>query len=364
MDTSALRTELASLVASAHDLAALEQARVTALGKKGRITELMKNIGGLDPEARKSAGAAINAVRDEIAALIEKQEKALRKQELDSKLARETVDVTLAPRPEKLGYVHPTSQTMEEFVQIFAAMGFSVAEGPEIEDDWHNFVALNFPPDHPARQMQDTLFLPDDPAESGDRKRKLLRTHTSPVQIRYMQSHKPPYRIVAPGRTYRSDMDMTHTPMFHQIEGLYIDKNVHFGHLKGCLTDFLRTFFRIDDLPVRFRPSFFPFTEISAEMDIGCTREGGALKIGRADRAENQKWMEILGCGMVHPKVLENCGVDPQEWQGFAFGIGVERPAMLKYGIPDLRTFFESDVRWLSHYGFSATERANLLFGE
>lgn len=364
MDPSALRQELSSLVCAARDLAALEQARLTALGKKGRITEMMKTLGTLEPEARKSAGASLNAVRDDIAALIDRQEKALKKQELDDRLAREKLDITLSPRPERSGHVHPTSQTIEECIQILATMGFSVAEGPDIEDDWHNFVALNFPPGHPARAMQDTLFLPDDPAESGDYARKLLRTHTSPVQIRYMENNKPPYRIVVPGRTYRSDMDMTHTPMFHQIEALYIDKDVHFGHLKGCLTDFVRTFFKVDDLPVRFRPSFFPFTEISAEMDIGYTREGGGLRLGRSAKAQDQKWMEILGCGMVHPKVLENCGVDPAVWQGFAFGLAVERPAMLKYGIPDLRTFFESDVRWLDHYGFTSGERSNLLFGE
>lgn len=364
MDTSALRFELSSLVSAARDLEALEQVRLTALGKKGRITELMKTIGAMEPEARKAAGAAINAVRDEIAALIAGQENALKKQELDERLARETVDVTLSARPERKGHVHPVSQTIEEFIQILATMGFSVAEGPDIEDDWHNFVALNFPPGHPAREMQDTLFLPEDPTESGDRARKLLRTHTSPVQIRHMMTHKPPYRIVVPGRTYRNDMDVTHTPMFHQIEGLYIDRNVNFSHLKGCLTEVVRMFFRIDDLPVRFRPSFFPFTEISAEMDIGCDRTGGALKIGRAGKPVDQQWMEILGCGMVHPNVLKNCGVDPDEWQGFAFGLAADRPTMLKYGIPDLRTFFESDVRWLGHYGFPETGRVNLLFGD
>lgn len=364
MDISALRSELLSLVSAAQTLEALEQARLAALGKKGRITDIMKTIGALAAEERKNAGAAINTLRDEVTARLAEQEKILKKQALEQRLSQETLDVTLPPRPERAGHVHPVSQTIEEFVQILATMGFSVAEGPDIEDDWHNFVALNFPPGHPAREMQDTLFLPEDPTESGDHARKLLRTHTSPVQIRHMMTHKPPYRIVVPGRTYRNDMDVTHTPMFHQIEGLYIDRNVNFSHLKGCLTEVVRMFFRIDDLPVRFRPSFFPFTEISAEMDIGCDRTGGALKIGRAGKPVDQQWMEILGCGMVHPNVLKNCGVDPDEWQGFAFGLAADRPTMLKYGIPDLRTFFESDVRWLDHYGFPETGRVNLLFGD
>lgn len=356
---ASLKNELIQMVEAANDLPALEQARVAALGKKGRITDLMKNLGGMDPEARKAMGAALNELKDEIAALIEKQECALKAQALNDRLAHETVDITLSVRPEHKGHIHPISQTMEELVSIFADMGFSVAEGPDIEDDFHNFTALNFPPGHPAREMHDTFYLPDDPDETGEAARKLLRTHTSTVQIRTMMGQKPPIRIICMGRTYRSDYDMTHTPMFHQMEGLVIDKNTHMGHLKGCLMDFLRAYFQIEDLPVRFRPSFFPFTEPSAEVDIGCSRKDGGLKIGAGD-----SWLEILGCGMVHPNVIKNCGLDPCEYQGFAFGMGIERLAMLKYGIPDLRTFFESDVRWLQHYGFDPLSRPNRATGE
>lgn len=354
-----LKDELSSLVQAANDLQALEQVKVTALGKKGRITDLMKTLGGMEPEERKQTGQALNKLKDEIAGLIASQEAALKKQALDEKLAQESIDISLPPRPERQGHIHPISQTMEELVSIFADMGFSVAEGPDIEDDWHNFTALNFPPGHPAREMQDTFFLPEDPEAQGEYAKKLLRTHTSSVQIRHMVENKPPMRIIVMGRTYRSDYDMTHTPMFHQMEGLVIDKETNMGHLKGCLMDFVRSYFEIDDLPVRFRPSFFPFTEPSAEMDIGCSREGGGLNIGAANKDGSQDWLEILGCGMVHPNVLKNCGIDPDEYQGFAFGMGIERIAMLKYGIPDLRTFFESDVRWLSHYGFDPLNRPN-----
>jgi len=354
-----LKTELVQMVEAANDLPALEQARVTALGKKGRITDLMKNLGAMDPEARKALGAALNELKDEIAALIETQESALKVQALNDRLAHETIDVTLSVRPERTGHIHPISQTMEELNSIFADMGFTVAEGPDIEDDFHNFTALNFPPGHPAREMHDTFYLPDDPDEKGEAAKKLLRTHTSTVQIRTMMKQKPPIRIICMGRTYRSDYDMTHTPMFHQMEGLVIDKNIHMGHLKGCLEDFLRAFFQVNDLPVRFRPSFFPFTEPSAEVDIGCSRKDGGLKIGAGD-----SWLEILGCGMVHPNVIKNCGLDPNEYQGFAFGMGLERLTMLKYGIPDLRTFFESDVRWLEHYGFDPLNRPNRATGE
>ncbi len=349
---ASLKAELTGMVAAANDLQALEGVRVAALGKKGKITDLMKTLGGLDPEARKATGAALNELKDEIAALIEKQENALKKQAMEDRLAHETIDVSLSPRPAQKGTIHPISQTMEEIVSIFGSMGFSVAEGPDIEDDWHNFTALNFPPGHPAREMHDTFYLPDDPSEKDEAAKKLLRTHTSTMQIRAMQERGAPIKIVVMGRTYRSDYDMTHTPMFHQCEGLLIDKNIHMGHLKGCLMDFARTYFEIDNLPVRFRPSFFPFTEPSAEMDIGCSRKDGGLKIGAGD-----DWLEILGCGMVHPNVLKNCGIDPAEYQGFAFGMGVERIAMLKYGIPDLRTFFDSDVRWLQHYGFDPLNR-------
>ena len=353
-----LKTELSSMIEAANDLESLEQAKVTALGKKGRITDLMKTLGKMTPEERKTTGQALNELKDEIAALIASQEAALKKQALDQKLATETIDVTLSPRPERKGHIHPISQTMEELTTIFADMGFIVAEGPEIEDDWHNFTALNFPPGHPAREMQDTFFLPEDETEQGERAKKLLRTHTSSVQVRHMMNNKPPMRIIVMGRTYRSDYDMTHTPMFHQIEGLVIDENTNMSHLKGCLRDFCESYFEVENLPMRFRPSFFPFTEPSAEVDIGCSRSEGGLKIGAGD-----DWLEILGCGMVHPNVLKNCGIDPDKYQGFAFGIGIERIAMLKYGIPDLRTFFESDTRWLDHYGFSPLDRPNRATG-
>jgi phenylalanyl-tRNA synthetase alpha chain len=342
-----LRGELLGAVAEASDLDALEAIRVSALGKKGRITALMKGLGGMDPEARKAAGQALNAVKDEVAGALDARKADLAARALDARLIAERVDVTLPPPGEAAGAIHPISQTWEEVVAIFAQMGFSVAEGPEIEDDFHNFTALNFPPGHPAREMHDTFFLPT--REDGTR--HLLRTHTSPVQIRTMLKEKPPIRILAPGRTYRCDSDMTHTPMFHQFEGLVIDKATHFGHLKGCLREFVEAYFEVDDVPMRFRPSFFPFTEPSAEVDIGCSRKGGELKIGAGDG-----WLEILGCGMVHPNVLRACGLDPEEYQGFAFGMGLERIAMLKYGIPDLRTFFESDLRWLRHYGFAALD--------
>jgi phenylalanyl-tRNA synthetase alpha chain len=343
-----LREQLLQAVADAGDLAALDTARIDALGKKGRITALMKGLGQMDPEARKQAGQALNALKDEVAAAVDARKATLEDEALSASLANERVDITLPVRDERQGLVHPISQTIEEVTAIFAQMGFTVAEGPDIEDDWHNFTALNIPPDHPARQEHDTFYLPGTD-ERGHR--KVLRTHTSPVQIRTMTDAKPPFRIVCPGRTYRCDYDATHSPMFHQIEGLLIDKTTHMGHLKGCLIDFCRAFFDIDDLPVRFRPSYFPFTEPSAEVDIGCTRDGGAFRIGHGD-----DWLEILGSGMVNPKVLENCGIDPTEYQGFAFGVGIERIAMLKYGIPDLRTFYDSDLRWLRHYGFASLD--------
>ncbi|CAO3377000.1 phenylalanine--tRNA ligase subunit alpha [Azospirillum argentinense] len=338
----ALKDELLSQVNAAGDLAALEEVRVTALGKKGRITGFMKELGGLSPDERRERGQQLNALKDEIAAAIDGRKADLARAHLEARLRAERIDVTLPVRPETEGRIHPISQTIDEMVAIFAEMGFSVAEGPDVEDDFHNFTALNFPPGHPARDMHDTFYLPD----AGDKK-MLLRTHTSPVQVRTMLNKKPPIRIIAPGRTYRSDYDMTHTPMFHQIEGLVIDEATHMGHLKGCLIEFCRAFFDVDDLPLRFRPSFFPFTEPSAEVDIGCSRKGGELKLGNYG-----DWLEILGCGMVHPNVLEACGIDSTKYQGFAFGMGIERVAMLKYGIPDLRTFFEADLRWLKHYGF------------
>ncbi len=351
--SDALKNELLQLVTDAPDLAALEEVRVAALGKKGRITGLMKELGGLSPDERRERGAALNALKDEIAAAIDARKADLASAHLKAKLEAERIDVTLPVRPEVEGRIHPISQTIDEIVAIFAEMGFAVADGPDVEDDFHNFTALNFPPGHPARDMHDTFYLPD----AGDKK-MLLRTHTSPVQVRTMLSKKPPIRVIIPGRTFRSDYDMTHTPMFHQVEGLVIDEATHMGHLKGCLVDFCRAFFDVDDLPLRFRPSFFPFTEPSAEVDIGCSRKGGELKLGNFG-----DWLEILGCGMVHPNVLEACGVDSTRYQGFAFGMGIERIAMLKYGIPDLRTFFEADLRWLKHYGFVPLDVPSLASG-
>ncbi|MFN7114551.1 MAG: phenylalanine--tRNA ligase subunit alpha [Alphaproteobacteria bacterium] len=353
-----LKQEIVQTVKAANDIQSLEEVRVTALGKKGRVTDLMKTLGTLSPDERKEMGQALNRLKDEITAEIDARAVTLKAAALNARLAAEKLDVTLSPRPENKGSIHPISQTIEEMITIFADMGFSVAEGPEIEDDFHNFTALNFPPEHPARQMHDTFYLPDVDGKTGDAAKRLLRTHTSTVQVHVMQTRKPPIRVIIPGRTFRSDYDMTHTPMFHQMEGLLIDKTAHMGHLKGCLIEFCKRFFEVDNLPTRFRPSFFPFTEPSAEMDIGCSREKGELKIGAGS-----SWLEILGCGMVHPNVLRNCGIDPDEYQGFAFGMGIERVAMLKYGIPDLRTFFESDLRWLKHYGFGPMEQPNKALG-
>ncbi len=322
---------------------ALEELRVGALGKKGRVTELVKRLGALPPEQRRDAGQAFNALKREVEEALALRRTVLERRALDARLEAERIDVTLPPRERPEGRIHPVSQAAEEIVAIFADMGFAVAEGPDIEDDWHNFEALNIPPEHPARQMFDTFYL----EAEQDGRPLLLRTHTSPVQIRTMLAGKPPFRIIAPGRTYRRDSDATHTPMFHQVEGLLIDRRTHMGHLKGCLIDFVRAYFERDDVPVRFRPSYFPFTEPSAEVDIGCRRTRDELVIG-----EGSDWLEILGCGMVHPRVLQAVGLDPEEWQGFAFGMGIDRVAMLKYGIPDLRTFFEADLRWLRHYGF------------
>ena len=353
-DLDKLRSELVAAVNDASDLDGIESIRVAALGKKGRLTALMKSLGSMAPEERRSAGATLNVVKTEVAQAIERRKAELADIELDARLAQEGVDVTLPVRPEREGAIHPISQTIDEVVAIFGEMGFSVAEGPDIENDWNNFTALNIPAEHPARQEMDTFYLPND-AEGN---RMVLRTHTSPVQIRTMQTSPPPLRIIAPGRTYRSDYDATHSPMFHQVEGLVVDETTNMGHLKGCLIEFCRAYFGVDDLPVRFRPSYFPFTEPSAEVDIGCTREGGTFRIGHGD-----DWLEILGSGMVNPKVLENCGIDPDRYQGFAFGMGIERIAMLKYGIPDLRTFFEPDLRWLRHYGFSALDIPSMVAG-
>ena len=353
-DLDQLRDELLESIDVAPDLPALETVRVGALGKKGSISQRMQDLGGLPPSERRTFGQHLNLVKSSIADAIDAKRTQLEAAQLDAKLSDEAIDVSLPVRPAEQGRLHPITQTIDEAVAILGEMGFVVAEGPEIEDDFHNFTALNIPPEHPARQMHDTFYLP----EKEDGSRPVLRTHTSPVQIRTLEAVKPPLRVIAPGRTYRCDSDMTHTPMFHQIEGLVIDKESHFGHLKGCLLSFLEAFFEVEDLPLRFRPSFFPFTEPSAEADIGCSRDGGEIQIGGG-----QDWLEILGCGMVHNNVLSACGVDPDEYQGFAFGLGVERMAMLKYGIPDLRTFFDADLRWLKHHGFMPLEIPSLVRG-
>jgi phenylalanyl-tRNA synthetase alpha chain len=353
----AVKTKWIEAVAAAASPAALEEVRVKALGKSGEVSALMKGLGAMSPDERREAGAKLNAVKDAVGAAIEARKAVLADAELDERLKTERVDVTLPARPEAEGRLHPISQTIDEIVAIFGAMGFRVAEGPDIEDDFHNFTALNIPPEHPARQMHDTFYIQGADGTGGPGG-KLLRTHTSPVQIRTMKESKPPIRIIAPGRTYRVDSDMTHSPMFHQVEGLVVDEATHMGHLKGCLIEFCRAYFGIPDLKLRFRPSFFPFTEPSAEVDIGCSRKGGELKIGAGD-----DWLEILGCGMVHPKVLELSGIDPARYQGFAFGMGIERIAMLKYGIPDLRTFYEADLRWLKHYGFLPLDVPSMTSG-
>ncbi|MEN8236708.1 MAG: phenylalanine--tRNA ligase subunit alpha [Pseudomonadota bacterium] len=351
-DLAVLHSELTENINAASDLQSLESVRVAALGKQGSISLLLKGLGKLAPDQRKQQGQALNNLRESITQSLDTKRKQLEAAALEVRLAQEKVDVTLEARPATVGSIHPFTQALYEIVTIFKEMGFSVAEGPDIEDDEHNFTALNIAPEHPARQEADTFYLP--PREDG--MSVVLRTHTSPVQIRTLRKTKPPVWIIAPGRTYRSDSDPTHTPNFHQVEGLLIDEGIHMGHLKGCLVEFCRRFFGVDDLPARFRPAFFPFTEPSAEMDIGCSRKGGEFKIGAGD-----DWLEILGCGMVHPNVLENCGIDSSQHQGFAFGTGIERMAMLKYGIPDLRAFYESDNRWLHHYGFSVV---NALSGD
>lgn len=348
----ALKKEIAETISAANDIASLEEVRVGALGKKGKVTGLMQTLGQMSPDERKTFGQALNLLKNEITAEIDAKAEKLKRDDMNARLQKEQADVTLSVRPQAKGAIHPLSKSVEEFIRIFTPMGFTVAEGPEIEDDFHNFGALNFPPDHPAREMHDTLYLPDAAGKTGLEAKRVLRTHTSTVQVHVMQTQKPPIRVIIPGRTYRSDFDMTHTPMFHQMEGLVIDEKSTFADLKGCLTHFCREFFEVDDLPVRFRPSFFPFTEPSAEMDIGCSRDNGEFRIGAG-----KDWLEILGCGMVHPNVLRNCGIDPDKYQGYAFGMGIERVTMLKYGIPDLRTFFDSDLRWLRHYGFGPFER-------
>ena len=344
-----LKQKYLGVIADAADEAALDDIRVQAVGKKGEVALKMRELGKMTPEERQIMGPKLNALKDEINSAIAAKKSALGDAALDERLRSEWLDVTLSGRPDRVGSIHPISQVTEEITAIFADMGFSVAEGPQIEDDWHNFDALNIPPHHPARQEFDTFYMHRD--EGDDRPPHVLRTHTSPVQIRALLAQGAPIRVIAPGRVYRSDYDQTHTPMFHQIEGLAIGKDISMANLKWVLEEFCRAFFEVDDVELRFRASHFPFTEPSAEVDLRCSWDNGQLKVGEGD-----DWMEILGSGMVHPKVLESAGVNPEDWQGFAFGIGIDRLAMLKYGIPDLRAFFDSDLRWLRHYGFSALD--------
>ena len=353
-DYDKLKNEVLIKIKEANSLDDLENLRVQVLGKKGSITSLMKQLGSLEPDKRREAGQILNSLQKNIIESIDNKKSSLEEIYLNEKLKNESLDITLPTRPENVGRIHPLSKTMDEVISIFAQMGFTVAEGPDIESDFYNFTALNIPQEHPARQEHDTFYFNED--ENGER--KVLRTHTSPVQIRTMEKLKPPLRVIVPGRTYRSDHDATHSPMFHQCEGLVIGDKLNMSHLKGCLIDFCRIFFGVDDLPVRFRPSYFPFTEPSAEVDIGCSRKSGELIIGEGD-----EWLEILGSGMVNPRVLQNCGLDPNEHQGFAFGMGLERVAMLKYGIPDLRPFFDSDLRWMKHYGFFPFEQTSIHQG-
>lgn len=352
-DLDQLQADLLASIDASAGIDALESVRVHALGKQGAITGLLKSLGAMSPEERQTTGARIQALREAVTQAIQARKASLEASALEAKLASETIDMTLPVDGVAPGSVHPVSQVMDELAEIFADMGFAVATGPEIEDDWHNFTALNIPETHPARAMHDTFYL------AGEHERPMvLRTHTSPVQIRTMTSQKPPIRIIAPGRVYRSDSDATHTPMFHQIEGLVIDKGITLGHLKWTLETFLKAFFERDDIVLRLRPSYFPFTEPSAEVDVGYSVVNGKRVIGGSEG-----WMEVLGSGMVHPKVIEACGLDPNEWQGFAFGTGVDRLAMLKYGMDDLRPFFDGDLRWLKHYGFSALDVPTLSGG-
>ncbi|MEJ0073967.1 MAG: phenylalanine--tRNA ligase subunit alpha [Alphaproteobacteria bacterium] len=355
-EIAALEQEIGGAIASASDENALESVRVAALGKSGSVSALLKTLGSMTPEQRKEQGPLINGLKDRVTAAVAERRNVLARAALDARLNTETVDVTLPVResPPEAGRIHPVSQVMEELTAIFGDMGFSVAEGPDIETDDLNFGKLNFPEGHPAREMHDTFYF--NPKADGSR--MLLRTHTSPVQIRTMLTQKPPIRIIVPGRTYRSDSDQTHTPMFHQVEGLVIDKGSHLGHMKWILREFCKAFFEVDDVKMRFRPSFFPFTEPSLEVDIQCRKTKDEVRFG-----EGEDWMEILGCGMVHPNVLRNCGLDPDEYQGFAWGMGIDRIAMLKYGIADLRAMFDADVRWLSHYGFRSLDLPTLAGG-
>lgn len=351
-----LRQKYLGAVTSAADEPALEEVRLAALGKKGEIALKMRELGQMSPEERMTVAPALNAIRDEVASAIAARKAALQDAALDERLRAEWLDVTLPPRPRRQGTVHPVSQVTEEVTLIFAEMGFAVAEGPQVEDDWHNFDALNIAPEHPARQEHDTFYMAR--KEGDNRPPHVLRTHTSPVQIRAMLGQGAPLRVICPGRVFRADYDQTHSPMFHQVEGLAIDRDITMAQLKWTLEEFLKAFFEVDRVDLRFRASHFPFTEPSAEVDIRCSWDNGTLKLGEGD-----SWLEILGSGMVHPKVLQAGGIDPAQWQGFAFGMGIDRLAMLKYGIPDLRAFFESDLRWLRHYGFGALQVPTLAGG-
>lgn len=329
--------EIADRIARAQDLRALDALRVQYLGKKGMLTQAMQALAGLDPQARREAGQKLNVLKNDIQEWLEARRRVLEEEAMVARLAAESIDITLPGRAVQHGSLHPIRQTLQWIEEFFTQLGFEVADGPEIEDDFHNFTALNIPADHPARAMHDTFYLDDS---------HVLRTHTSPVQIRYLESHEPPLRMIATGRVYRRDSDLTHTPMFHQVEGLFLDESVNFADLRGLLADFLQAFFQRKDLPVRFRPSYFPFTEPSAEVDVGCVICGG-----KGCRVCKQTgWLEVLGCGMVHPAVLEMAGVDNERFAGFAFGLGVERLTMLRYGVNDLRLFFENDIRFLRQF--------------
>ncbi|MBZ9602293.1 phenylalanine--tRNA ligase subunit alpha [Phyllobacterium chamaecytisi] len=355
-DLVQLESVLAARIESANDEAAIEAVRIAALGKKGSISEKLKSLGSMSPEERQLQGPAINGLKNRIAEALTARRNALKDAAIALRLEKEKVDATLPVRaaPAERGRIHPISQVIDEITAIFADMGFSIAEGPDIETDYYNFTALNFPEGHPAREMHDTFFF--NPDETGER--RVLRTHTSPVQIRTMENQKPPIRIVIPGKTYRMDSDATHSPMFHQVEGLVIDKSANVANMKWVLEEFCKAFFEVPSLKMRFRPSYFPFTEPSLEVDIQCDRSGKEVKFG-----EGTDWMEILGCGMVHPNVLRAGGLDPDEYQGFAWGMGIDRIAMLKYGMPDLRAFFDADVRWLQHYGFRPLDMPTLFGG-
>ena len=354
-DIAALETQLLKNIAAANDDAALESVRVAALGKKGSVSELLKTLGVMSPEERKTQGPQINSLKDKITQALAEKKTALHEVSVSQRLLQERADVTLPVQLSGLnaGRIHPITQVQAEITAIFHDMGFSVAEGPDIETDENNFTLLNFPEGHPAREMHDTFFMPP-----VDGQKLVLRTHTSPVQVRTMKAQKPPIRIIIPGRTYRHDSDQTHTPMFHQVEGLVIDSQAHMGHLKWVVEEFCKAFFEVPKITMRFRPSHFPFTEPSAEVDIQCARSGSEVRFG-----EGSDWMEILGCGMVHPNVLKNCGIDPEKYQGFAWGMGIDRLAMLKYGMPDLRDFFSGDARWIEHYGFAPLDIPSLLRG-